>query len=263
MRTLLIAGLGTVLAIVGAADAQRMVQRGPGASYPMLARGGGAGGRPGMSYQPGSGYQPGRPVYRAGQPRYYPGRPGFAPVQGGSRWQNRDGRWIGGWNAPGGWSGYRRPFVGWALPSYWVQPGFGIGDWAGYGMAQPPYGYSWSRYYDDAVLIDARGSVYDTVGGIYWYGRDGTVKDGYGYDDGDRDDGRGGGYWVSPNGTTTVTTSGGYAGAGSTTTVVVQSAPTVMTTTTEIIEDDVTYTRRAPVKVVKRRWRPTKTICRC
>jgi len=44
--------------------------------------------------------------------------------------------------------------------------------------------------------------------------------------------------------------------------VVVQSAPVVTTTTTEIIEDDVTYTRARP-KVVKRRWRPSKTICRC
>lgn len=255
MRTLLIAGLGTALATVGAADAQRMVQRGPDASYPIPVRDGGAIGRPGMSYQPGLGEQPRLPVYRPGQPRHLSEWPGFADR---GSWQNRDGRWTGGWNAPGGWSGYRRPFVGWALPSYWVQPSFGIGDWAGYGLAQPPYGYSWSRYYDDAVLIDARGSVYDTVGGIDWYGCDGTVNDGYGYDDG-----RGGRYWVSPNGTTTVTSSGGYAGGGSTTTVVVQSAPAVTTTTTEIIEDDVTYTRRAPVKVVKRRWRPTKTICRC
>ena len=42
MRTLLIAGLGTALATVGAADAQRMVQRGPDASYPIPVRDGGA-----------------------------------------------------------------------------------------------------------------------------------------------------------------------------------------------------------------------------
>lgn len=142
-------------------------------------------GQPGVpgGYHPGQpGWQPGRPGgYHPGQPGWQPGRPGgYNPGRpgehGGGRWQNRDGRWIGGWNAPGGWGGYRRPYVGWALPSYWAQPGFGIADWGAYGLAQPPYGYNWSRYYDDAVLIDGRGSVYDTVDGIDWDG-------GYGYDD--------------------------------------------------------------------------------
>lgn len=250
MRMLLIAGLGTVLATMGAADAQRMVQRGPGAGYPMPGRGGTGGAIVGG---PGAGAPAGYPG--AG---YRPGHAGVGPGQAGSRWQNRDGRWVAGWRAPGGWNAYRRPHVGWALPPYWVQPGFGIGNWAGYGLAQPPYGYSWSRYYDDAVLIDARGSVYDTVDGIDW--DDGYADGGYA-DAGHRP---GGGRWVSPDGTTTVTTSGGYHGAGGTTTVVVRNAPVVTTTTTEIVEDDVTYTRPIVRKVTRRPWRrPTKTICRC
>ncbi len=54
------------------------------------------------------------------------------------------------------------------MPSYWNAPRFYVGDWSTYGLAQPPYGYNWARYYDDAVLIDSRGSVYDTATGIEW-----------------------------------------------------------------------------------------------
>lgn len=159
MRTLLIAGLGAGLgaALVspGFAEAQGMAQRGPGASY----------GVPGRS-----------PVMR---PAPHRGNTVvIRPGQGGQRWQMRGGRWIGGWNAPGGWGAYRAPFVGYTVPGYWVQPGFVVSDWSTYGLARPATGYNWYRYYDDAVLVDARGSVRDHVGGIAWDGYGGDYADG-------------------------------------------------------------------------------------
>jgi hypothetical protein len=327
MRTLLIAGLGAALVSPTFVDAQRLVQRGPGAGYGVPGR------APVMRPMP----QRGNVVV-------------VRPGQNGQRWQMRGGRWLGGWNAPGGWGAYRAPYVGYALPGYWMQPGFAISNWSAYGLARPAAGYNWYRYYDDAVLLDARGSVHDHVGGIVWDGYDGDYADaddvpvapdhaGDDYRDrrdsgvggavagavgggilgsaiagrGDRlegaligagvgaaagyaidkaeDRGRGGppprgygapypapgygasarhghgGNWVSPDGRTTVTTVGGGYGA-TTTTVVVQSAPAVTTTTTtEYYDDHVTYARPAARKtygkVVKRKYRPSKTICRC
>jgi Ni/Co efflux regulator RcnB len=117
------------------------------------------------------------------------------------RWGARIGnRWWGGVRAPGGWGAYRRPVRGYALPSYWVSPNWLISDWGAYGLSQPPYGYNWSRYYDDAVLVDGRGSVYDTVGGIDWDGGD-AAGGGYAEDQGDYADD--GGY-----------AEGGYQGGG-------------------------------------------------
>ena len=170
MRTLLIAGLGAVLAAPVAAEAQRMVQPGPGATYGM------PGHAPAM-----------RPMaHPAPVVRALPRRNVVIVRRGaaGQRWQMRDGRWIGGLNAPGGFAAYRRPYVGYALPSYWVQPGFAITSWSGYGLAQPAPGYTWRRYYDDAVLVDARGSVHDHVDGIDWDGIDwdGMDWDGMGWD---------------------------------------------------------------------------------
>lgn len=161
MRTLLIASALAASIVGGSADAQRIVQPGPGANYPVPGRVPMAG--PGSSLQGPTVIQ-----HRSVQQRRV-----------GQDWGSKvGGRWWGGANAPGGWSAYRRPYRGWALPRYWVAPRFYVTDWAGYGLAQPPRGYNWARYYDDAVLIDARGSVYDTVDGLDW--------DGYG--DGDRGD---------------------------------------------------------------------------
>ncbi len=97
---------------------------------------------------------------RSGDRAGYPDRP---------RWGGRiQGRWWAGSRAPGGWSAYQRPVRGRVLPSYWVSPGWYISDWSGYGLPRPPVGYNWSRYYDDAVLIDGRGGVQDTIGGVDW-----------------------------------------------------------------------------------------------
>lgn len=201
MRYLLIATAGLALVASGGADAQqRVVAHGPGASYgvpgrvmapaPVVQRGGGWQGTGWQAPRgPNGGARP--PVVRAGQ----------------SRWGSRvGGRWWGGANAPGGWAAYRRPYRGWALPSYWVAPRFYVTDWQAYGLTQPAYGYNWVRYYDDAVLIDGRGSVYDTRAGIDWdryddgyAGNAGGYYDDWGYDDrrndarvARRDDGAGG-----------------------------------------------------------------------
>jgi len=100
---------------------------------------------------------------------------------GGNRWGNRiDGRWYAGAQAPGGWNAYRRMGRGNHLPNYWMGSGFRIPDYLSWGLAAPPYGYFWVRYYDDAVLVDGRGDVWDSVDGIGW-------DDGYdagGYDTG-------------------------------------------------------------------------------
>ena len=126
--------------------------------------------------QPGS-TQPGRPQMPNGWNQG--GRPPVVHA-GQPRWGSKvGGRWWGGANAPGGWNAYRRPYRGYALPSYWIAPRFFINDWQGYGLTQPGAGYHWVRYYDDAVLVDGRGSVYDTRDGIHWDRYD----DGYAGDD--------------------------------------------------------------------------------
>jgi Ni/Co efflux regulator RcnB len=175
--------LGTAVAVAALAasngSAQTRVGHAPGASFP----------RPGVqpvpAYRPTPGY---RPV-------------GSRPGTHVSRWGSKvGGHWWGGVNAPGGWGAYRRPARGYVLPRYWVAPRFYVTDWAGYGLTRPPVGYSWSRYYDDAVLIDDRGSIYDTVSGVDWDGEGDAYDDGYaasvyedrGYERDRRDTGLGG-----------------------------------------------------------------------
>lgn len=182
MRTWLIATAGLALAAAGGADAQqRVVAHGPGgmspgAGYPAPRQGI----APTPAIQPRGPWQPQtwqRGGYPGQRPTVQPGRPagwngnGRPPIvhPGQPRWGSKvGGRWWGGANAPGGWSAYRRPYRGYALPTYWVAPRFYISDWQSYGLTQPSAGYNWVRYYDDAVLVDARGSVYDTRDGIDW-----------------------------------------------------------------------------------------------
>jgi Ni/Co efflux regulator RcnB len=125
-----------------------------------------------------------------------PARAGMAPApqvqtrtSGAPRWSaKRNGRWVGGWNAPGGWNSYRPASRGYVLPSYWINPAYYIGNFGYYGFARPQTGYGWSRYYDDAVLTDRDGRVVDSVRGVDWdrysddegyYGDD--YSDSYGY----------------------------------------------------------------------------------
>ena len=149
------------------------------------------------------------------------------------RWgQPVGGRWHGGVRAPGGWGAYRRPVRGWVLPGYWFAPSFYVNDYAAYGLGAPPYGHRWTRYYDDAVLIDGRGRVYDSVSGLDWDGHDRRPlppiapdhapppPPGYGYHDGHGDART----WVA---------AGSSYAAGST---IVRVEPTVTTTTTTTTE---------------------------
>ncbi|MEG3083437.1 RcnB family protein [Sphingomonas sp. PB2P12] len=159
MRRLLIASAGLVLASAPAA-AQRPT---PGANYAA----------PGAAMQaPMS--RPNRPGPIAARNAIVQAPTRTGPAPRASRWGSKiGGRWWGGANAPGGWAGYRRPYRGWAVPSYWNTPRFYVSDWSNYGLAQPTRGYRWARYYDDAVLIDSRGSVYDTASDIDWDRADG------------------------------------------------------------------------------------------
>ena len=107
---------------------------------------------------------------------------------GAHRWgQRHNGRWLAGWHAPGGWNGYRRPVYGYVLPRYWVSPTYYIANYGAYGLPAPAYGYGWSRYYDDAVMTDRYGRVYDSRSNIAWdryeggYGDDGYYDDRDGY----------------------------------------------------------------------------------
>ncbi|CAH0351085.1 RcnB family protein [Sphingobium sp. CECT 9361] len=100
-----------------------------------------------------------------------------AVVRTAPRWGQRiDGRWHGGVQAPGGYTAYRRPVRGYALPRYWIQPSFYIGNYATYGLPTPPQGYGWSRYYDDAVMTDAYGRVYDSRSDVRWENYEGGYE---------------------------------------------------------------------------------------
>lgn len=101
------------------------------------------------------------------------------------RWGPRfQGRWFAGWQAPGSWAAYRRPVGGYVLPAYWMNPGYRIGNYGAYGLPAPADGYGWSRYYDDAVMVDGHGQIKDHRSGIDWDGPEGDAPPpSLGYDD--------------------------------------------------------------------------------
>jgi Nickel/cobalt transporter regulator len=151
----------------------------------------------GMPHMP-SGGMPHVGMPHVGMPNMPRPNVGNPNVGGPRNWGGRNnGRWVGGWQAPGGWNAYRRPFVGYVLPSYWVNPSFYLGNYSTYGFSRPSGGYGWSRYYDDAVLTDRNGRVQDYVEGVSWdrYDRYDDAggedySDSYGYrDEGGRGDG--------------------------------------------------------------------------
>jgi Ni/Co efflux regulator RcnB len=71
-------------------------------------------------------------------------------------------------NNGGGFVSYRAPFRGFILPSYWISPSYAVNNYAIYGLRAPSNGAYWSRYYNDAVLTDRRGYVYDSVPNVPW-----------------------------------------------------------------------------------------------
>lgn len=96
------------------------------------------------------------------------------------RWGPRhNGRWFAGWRAPGGWGAYRRPVHGYILPRYWISPAYYIANYGAYGLPAPAHGYGWSRYYDDAVMTDRYGRVYDYRSDVDWDRHEGGYDDRY------------------------------------------------------------------------------------
>jgi Ni/Co efflux regulator RcnB len=89
---------------------------------------------------------------------------------------------------------FRRIDRGGVVPQRWWGSQFQVRNWRNYGFPQPFAGGRWIRYYDDALLIDGYGRVYDSRPGWDWdrYG------DRWSYDDdgvpayGDGDDYRSG-----------------------------------------------------------------------
>lgn len=173
MKTLVFLGLAGSLALMPVQADAKGESRG-GWRAPMA-------GKPHMRPRP--------PMARPPMGRHFKG--GMARHNWGPK---QHGRWWGGWKAPGGWKGYARPHRGFRVSRYWIAPSFYVGNWGWYGLPQPSYGLAWSRYYDDAVLIDGAGQVYDSRYGVDW---DNGYRDGYYYDDQGyyrerRDDGVGG-----------------------------------------------------------------------
>jgi len=199
MRTLMIAGLAMVTAIaVTPAESQRLNPAPIGAGQVAMGVGqvnGGGQWHGGGQAMGGGQWQGGqsmpRPPMNGGMPQgpgaNYPAprHPPMVPPNGGHWQRTGGGHWSGGTNAPGGWNAYHRPTRGWSLPRYWIAPSFFISDYGRYGLSVPPAGYGWSRYYDDAVLIDERGRVADVIYGVAWdgYGEGGEAyaSDGYAY----------------------------------------------------------------------------------
>ncbi|WP_420144885.1 RcnB family protein [Sphingobium sp.] len=177
MRTATLFLLGASAVLAGAA-VPAMAAGGAGAALPVMGKGWN-GPRPGMTPRPGVG---------APRPGGWNGQ-----WNGGNRWGPRqNGRWYAGWGAPGGWGAYRRPVYGYVLPRYWVSPSYYIGNYGAYGLPAPAYGYGWSRYYDDAVMTDRHGRVYDSRSDIDWARYEGGyAPDGY-YEEPRRDNGVGG-----------------------------------------------------------------------
>ncbi|MGJ3646979.1 RcnB family protein [Sphingomonas sp. GlSt437] len=195
----------------------------------------------------------------------------------GPRWGGTvGGRWWGGMQAPGGWHAYRRPARGFVLPSYWLGGDFVITDFVDFGLDTPPYGYHWARYYDDAVLIDDNGQVWDSVHGLDWDRLDRiapppqpVVYQGAGRDDRYDDYGRGADYGRPPvviqpqaqgyTQTFVAGSGGSYTVPGGVTTITIESAPvvTTTTTTTEYVES---YGGR---RVVRHAYRPRHAARRC
>lgn len=181
--TLFLLGASAAMACVAVPAA---AASGAGAALPVMSKGW-SGPRPGGA-MPHPGPRPGTHMPRPG------GWNGQG--NGGHRWGSRyNGRWHAGWRAPGGWNGYQRPVYGYVLPRYWISPNYYVANYGAYGLPAPAHGYGWSRYYDDAVMTDRYGRVYDSRSDVDWgryeggYGPDGD--DGY-YDEPRRDNGVGG-----------------------------------------------------------------------
>lgn len=80
------------------------------------------------------------------------------------------GRAFSGFRGGFGFGSYIRPFIGFRLPTYWINPTFYVPNFRTYNLSVPTNGLVWSRYYNDAVLRDQNGFVQQTVPNIQWQG---------------------------------------------------------------------------------------------
>ncbi len=69
-----------------------------------------------------------------------------------------------------GFGSYIRPFIGFRLPTYWINPTYYVPNYTTYNLSVPTNGLIWSRYYNDAVLRDQNGFVQQTVPNVQWQG---------------------------------------------------------------------------------------------
>jgi len=74
----------------------------------------------------------------------------------------------GGFIGRGFRGSYIRPFIGFRLPTYWINRSFFIPNYSFYNLSAPTNGHVWSRYYNDAVLRDQQGFVVQTVNNVPW-----------------------------------------------------------------------------------------------
>ncbi|CAN5329392.1 hypothetical protein BH09PSE3_BH09PSE3_03490 [soil metagenome] len=85
-----------------------------------------------------------------------------AERDGGPDWRGPDG------GRDGSRAAYHRPEYGYQLPQEWIAPDYFLGDYDRYGLSRPATGFGWSRYYDDAVLTDQWGRIYDWRDDVNW-----------------------------------------------------------------------------------------------
>jgi len=75
---------------------------------------------------------------------------------------------FGVYHRPHGWYAHRWVF-GERLPRAWFVHDYWIGDWAIFGLIEPPYGLVWVRVGDDALLIDPdTGEIYEVAYDVFW-----------------------------------------------------------------------------------------------
>ena len=75
---------------------------------------------------------------------------------------------LGVYRRPHGWYAHRWVF-GERLPRAWFVRDYWIGDWAIFGLIEPPDGLVWVRVGDDALLIDPdTGEIYEVAYDVFW-----------------------------------------------------------------------------------------------
>ncbi len=165
MRTVLFSGIAAAAMLfaasnAGASDSSVPAPKASASHAIQLVANGrkGGGSMPGMT--PGMGMPPMMGMPKPNMPPMMHGpKPGMPPMAHGPR---------PGYHGIPRTDVYRRPYRGFVLPSYWVQPTFYLGNYSSYGLRAPSNGAYWSRYYDDAVLTDNRGYVQDYRSDVSW-----------------------------------------------------------------------------------------------